>query len=148
MMKFTVSIQRLSCRLRALNRLTWLFHLKLLKLAYELLVNAARAQLGQGMILTHGVINSYNDSKILRLYVLDQGKDVPKQQSVLIEPWQSDDQEGHGLGLMIARSSLEQYNGSLEYIPKKDRLLYLDNDTVVMLPCFCLSIPLLIGSES
>ena len=117
----------------------------------NLLVNAARAQLGQGMILTHGVINSSNNSQILRLYVLDQGKDVSDtMQSVLFEPWQSDDQEGNGLGLMIARSSLEQYNGSLDYIPKKDRLLYLDNDTVSVFSgaCFCLSIPLLVDLES
>ncbi|MAD61626.1 MAG: hypothetical protein CMH49_08995 [Myxococcales bacterium] len=122
----------------------------------NLLMNAARAQSGQGIIRIH-CVHMCSDSisagpldKILKVYVLDQGTDVLETiRPVLFEPWQSSDQEGHGLGLMIARSSLEQYGATLEYLPKLDRQIDLDHEILRDFDgaCFCLSMPLF-GDES
>lgn len=132
----------------------------------NLLMNAARAQKGEGQIRIHCSVNTdiLNPLSLeqdldpdqqqdliqrLNIYVLDQGKDVLEEiKDMLFEPWQSTEKSGHGLGLAITRSSLEQYGSTVNYLSKQDRKAHLESAfDLVRLDlfngaCFYLSIPL------
>lgn len=108
----------------------------------NLVVNAARSQNGQGELWVH-ISTTQDDDRLgdtprddrllshhredeVRLYLCDQGPDIPVELAHdIFEPWMSTAQEGHGLGLSIARSSLEQHNASLLYLMKDQRHSHL-----------------------
>jgi signal transduction histidine kinase len=108
----------------------------------NLVVNAARSQNGQGELWIHisptqdddslgctprydRLLSHHRDHEV-RLYLCDQGPDIAAELADdIFEPWMSTAQEGHGLGLAIARSSLEQHNASLFYLIKDQRCSHL-----------------------
>ncbi len=96
-----------------------------LEIAFQILIeNAIDALKGKGNIRITSELAQYLDTNFeecLEIEIADNGPGIPAfQKDQIFEPFFSTKKDGTGMGLTIARKIIQDHNGEIELISKKD----------------------------